>query len=58
MNKIELDRFEWLYEQVHRYKDAAIRLERENSELKAQIAKQALNEQFGYKECKKEGDAI
>ena len=68
MNKIELDRLEWLYGQLHRYKEAAIRLERENSELKAQIAKQALNEQFGYKEakqnlgsvygssCKKEGE--
>lgn len=47
MNKIELDRLEWCYEQIHRYKEAALRLEGELRDAKAQLAKNALNEKFG-----------
>lgn len=57
MNKIELDRLEWCYGQIHRYKEAAIRLEQELKEAKATIAKMSLNEQFGYHPDKKEGES-
>lgn len=52
MNKIELDRLEWCYGQIHRYKEAALRLENEVRELKAEIAKKALNEKFGLPDGK------
>lgn len=49
MNKIELDRLEWCYGQIHRYKEAALRLENELRDAKAQLAKIALNDKFGFK---------
>ena len=52
MNKTELDRLEWCYGQIHRYKEAALRLEGELRDAKAQLAKIAINEKFGCPEAK------
>ena len=57
MNKIELDRLEWCYGQIHRYKEAALRLEGELRDAKAQLAKITLNDKFGVNSAGKEGDA-
>ena len=57
MNKIELDRLEWCYGQIHRYKEAALRLEEELRDAKAQLAKIALNNKFGVESEEKEGDS-
>lgn len=55
MNLIELDRLEWCYGQIHRYKEAALRLEEELRDAKAQLAKNALNDEFGVKSEGKDG---
>ena len=47
MNKCELDRLEWCYREIYRYKAAAERLQDELQETKKELAKISLNKAFG-----------